>query len=304
VTVAVVDTGVDYLHQDIAPNYVYGRSYINAADLPPGYTLLEPGDEQDYYGHGTHVAGSIAAPITQGRIIGVAPEAKIANYKVLAVCTDPDGKTVGVGFDSWILPAIMDAADDGRQVINMSIGGYADLTNPEDLASYMAWCRATKYAWDKGTLVVAAAGNEEVDLSRGPDRNIPSMTPHALSISATGPFDELAVYSNYGAFNVDFAAPGGDVPEEEYDGWWVDYLCLSALFFDGTYHWYAWMGGTSMATPKVCGVAALIYAHNPGIGPDGVVRILEGSVDDLGAAGYDFQFGWGLPDARQVFGIE
>ena len=300
VTVAVLDTGVDYLHIDIAPNYAYGYSYIDPADLPPGYTLVELGDERDYLGHGTHVAGSIAAPITEGAIIGVAPGAKIANYKVLAAIQDPDGDVRGMGWDSWIIPAIMDAADDGCQVINMSLGGDYDLSNPEDLAGFLAYCRATQYAWEKGTLVVAAAGNDGEDLSQGPIRHSPSATPHALSVSATGPFDELAVYSNYGAFTADFAGPGGNIPDEEYPGWWEDYLCFSSVYFDGTYHWYGWMAGTSMAAPKVTGVAALVYAHNPGIGPAGVVRVLERSADDIGAPGYDFEFGWGLVNAYRA----
>ena len=305
VTVAVLDTGVDYLHQDIAPNYAYGRSYIDPADLPPGYTLVEPGDERDHLGHGTHVAGSIAAPIEYGEIIGVAPGAQIADYKVLAAIQDPDGNVGGMGWDSWILPAIVDAADDGCQVINMSLGGSYDMSDPEDLAGYLAYCRAIQYAWQKGTLVVAAAGNDGEDRSQGPVRDAPSATPSALSVSATGPFDELASYSNYGAFTVDFAGPGGDIPDELYDGWWVDYTCLSALLYadlDGTgpHHWYAWMAGTSMAAPKVTGVAALIYAHNPGITPDQVVEILEMSADDIGAPGYDFLYGWGLVNAYRA----
>jgi hypothetical protein len=302
VTVAVLDTGVDYLHIDIAPNYAYGHSYINPADLPPGYTLVEPGDEQDYLGHGTHVAGSIAAPIEQGAIIGVAPGAKIANYKVLAAIQDPEGEVGGMGFDSWIIPAIVDAADDGCQVINMSLGGYDDLSNPDDLAAFLAFARATQYAWEKGTLVVAAAGNDAVDLSQGPYRHAPAATPHALSISATGPFDELASYSNYGAHTVDFAGPGGDVlsPDEQYPGWYIDYMCLSSLYYDGTDYWYAWMAGTSMAAPKVTGVAALIYAHYPGITPHEVVEILEASAEDIGATGYDFDFGWGLVNAYRA----
>jgi len=309
VTVAVLDTGVDYFHQDIAPNYAYGVSYIDPATLPPGYTLLEPGDELDYIGHGTHVAGSIAAPIEYGAIIGVAPGAKIANYKVLAYVQDPEGDTGGIGFDSWILPAILDAADDGCQVINMSLGGSYDMSNPEDLAGFLAYCRATQYAWQKGTLVVAAAGNDGEDRSQGPVRHAPSATPSALSVSATGPFDELASYSNYGAHTVDFAGPGGDEapPDQQYDDpatpwpdWIEDWLCFSALYFDGTNHWYAWMAGTSMAAPKVSGVAALIYAHFPGITPHQVVEALKASADDIGAPGYDFLYGWGLVNAYRA----
>jgi len=293
VTVAVLDTGVDWTHPDIAPNYAYGASYIDPATLPPGYTLLEPGDAMDYAGHGTHVAGSIAAPIEQGRIIGVAPGAQIANYKVLAVISDPEGRVSGRGFLSWIFPAIVDATDDGCQVINMSLGGDYDLSDPDGLAGYLAYCRATQYAWERGTLVVAAAGNNlprGLDLSQGPIRHAPGATPHALSISATGPTDELAFYSNYGAFHVDFTGPGGDATAE----------CWSAVPVSVDPDGYATMVGTSMATPKVTGVAALIYAHNPGINPDQVVETLKASADDIGAPGYDFLYGWGLVNAYRA----
>lgn len=294
--VAVLDTGVDYTHPDIAPNYAYGKSYV-VAHVHPVLGPMPAEDEDDYHGHGSHVASSIAAPITFGYIIGVAPQAKIYNYKVLT--------RHGYGYGEWIMAAIMDAADDGVHVINLSLGGSAPLVYPEVLAYYEAYARATQYAWEKGALVVAAAGNANKDLSRGPERNWPSATPAALAVSATGPDDKRAFYSNYGAFNADFAGPGGSRPAETYPNWWRDWYCLAA---DARNYWgyppgtavYWWTAGTSMAAPKVSGVAAIIYAANPGITPTGVVRILERTAEDLGKAGLDFQFGWGLVNAYRA----
>ena len=307
VTVAVIDTGVYHSdtdpHPDIQPNFAYAKNYLIPSLLPPGWTPVY-GDDNDHYGHGTHVAGTIAAPITSGHIIGLAPEAKIASYKALGVLEDPDHNLCVAGFDSDILPAVMDAADDGCKVINMSIGGYTDFRDPEDFAAYLAWARATQYAWEHGTLVVAAAGNNTMNASKDPNRHTPSTAPAALAVVATGPTDELASYSNYGAFNADFTAPGGDFQNYPNPGWWLD-MCLSAWSpitidpaLSGAY--YVWAAGTSMATPKVSGIAALIYAHNPGIGPSEVVQLLKRSAEDLGEVGFDLIYGWGMPNAYRA----
>ena len=304
VTVAVLDTGVYAAHPDIALNYAYGKSFVDiTVQLPPGWILWDQGGTQDYEGHGTHVAGSIAATMLDGRIIGVAPQAKIANYKVMiAVLIPIEGmpgyyQATGVGLSSWIIAGLMQAADDGVQVANLSLGGSGLLTDPEDLAWFIAYARATQYAWEKGVLVVSAAGNDEADFSRGPWRNAPSMTPASLAVTATGPGDSLAFYSNWGAFNADFAGPGGDISNRPYS------LCLSS--YSPLNAWapgagWVWMAGTSMAAPKVSGVAALVFSVNPGITPTEVVRILERTAEDLGEPGFDFKYGWGLAHAYRA----
>ena len=323
VTVAVLDTGVysnrypgaiyhpDYpTHPDIEANLAYGKSFVNPEEfIPYGYTPLDDGTPQDYYGHGTHVAGAIAATMYNGLIIGVAPAASIANYKVLATVQRPDGSIGGSGFSAWIIAGLMavaeDAAAENIRVANMSLGGAGLLTDPEDLAWYLAYCRAAQYAWEKGVLVVASAGNSALDWSRGPWRRWPGMAPATLAVTATGPDDKLAFYSDYGAFNADFTGPGGSIPEQTYPYYWYDWYCLSSWSpvsqlpgFWGA-RW-VFSIGTSMAAPKVSGVATLVFAKNPGITPSQVVRILERTAEDLGAPGFDFEYGWGLAHAYRA----
>ncbi len=318
VVVAVLDTGVYGAHPDLVDNYLYGKSFVDTSVPLPPYISVPPeedGSPQDYVGHGTHVAGAIAAMIDTnpsgfagGGVTGVAPEAGIVNYKVLMlVYVDPDPTIPGdeyysgIGFTSWIVAAIIDAADSDVDVINMSLGGTDLFTDPEDLADFISFARATQYAWEKGVLVVTAAGNEVWDPANNPWKNAPSMAPAALAVVSTGGDDLLASYSNYGAFNADFTAPGGDWPPFDPINWWLD-LCASTwspLSVDLPAY-YVWAIGTSMAAPKVSGVAALIYAQNPGISPTEVVRILERTSEDLGAPGYDLTYGWGMVNAYRA----
>jgi len=287
--VAVLDTGVYYPHPDIAPNYLYGKSYV-VDHWHPDFGDVPAEDENDYHGHGTHVAGSIAAPITAGRIIGVAPEAGIANYKVLT--------KHGYGFAAWIMQAIVDAADDGADVINMSLGGYRLIQDADAAAAYVAYLRATQYARRQGALVVASSGNAATDLTRiRPVFHVPSGTPAALSVNSTGMEDELAFYSNYGASETRVVGPGGGDTNIPFS------YCVSAyspLSIGLPGAMYAWSAGTSMAAPKVAGVAALIYAQNPGINPQQVESILMQTADPVGKPGFDPQLGHGIVDAYRA----
>ena len=302
--VAVLDTGVYDLHPDIAPNYAYGKDFVDiTVELPPGWIMWDEGGPQDYEGHGTHVAGSIAGAITSGRIIGVAPEASIANYKVMvAVLIPDDGAFIatGVGFQSWIIDGILTAADDGVDVINMSIGGWRFMNEPDGAAAYVAYLRATEYARRQGVLVVSSSGNAGLDLTRvRPAFHVPSGTPAAMSINATGLDDSLAFYSNYGAAETRVVAPGGDVSTlpSPFS------MCLSA--YSPLNAWapgagYVFSIGTSMAAPKVAGVAALIYAHNPGISPAQVETLLIQTAEDLGTPGFNAEFGHGMVNAYEA----
>ena len=298
-TVAVLDTGVFAAHPDIAPNYAYGKDLVDITiELPPGWIMWDQGGPQDYNGHGTHVAGSIAGAITSGRIIGVAPEASIANYKVMiAVITDENIAT-GIGFQSWIVDGIVTAADDGVDVINMSLGGWRYMNEPGGAAAYVSYVRATQYARQQGTLVVASSGNSALDLTAiRPVFHVPSGTPAAMSINATGPDDSLAFYSNYGASETRVVAPGGDISNMPLS------MCLSA--YSPLNAWAPGAGwvfsiGTSMAAPKVAGVAALVYAQNPRFGPAQVEARLTQTAEDLGKPGFDPQFGHGMVDAYEA----
>ncbi len=288
--VAILDSGVYWEHPDIAPNYLYGKSYV-MEHIDPWGDPAPAEDANDYFGHGTAIAGTIAAPITQGRIIGIAPEAGIANYKVLT--------TFGYGYFDWILQAIVDAADDGVQVINMSFGYFVSM--PDDgAATYVAFVRATSYARQKGVLLVAAAGNEATDLSKiRPIVRLPAGAPGVIAVSATTSTDELAGFSNYGAGSF-VSAPGGDD--------WDPYPFGNCLVAWSPITWipfwagqeYIFGSGTSLAAPKVAAAAALIYAQNPGIGPAQVQARLIQTAEDIGEPGFDREFGHGLVHAYRA----
>lgn len=301
--VAVLDTGVYAAHPDIAPNYAYGKNFTDiTVTLPEGWILWDGGGAQDYEGHGTHVAGTIAASIESGRIIGVAPEAGIANYKVMIAVLIPQGpgsyRATGIGYQSWIINGIVQAAEDGVDVMNLSLGGWLYMNEPGGAAAYVAYLRATQYARQKGVLVVSSSGNGGVDLSKvRPAFSVPSGTPAALSVNATGPDDSLAFYSNYGASETLVVAPGGDISNPPFS------YCLSA--YSPLNAWAPGAGwvftiGTSMAAPKVSGVAALLYAQNPGISVSQVKNILAQTAEPLVKKGFDSKLGHGLVHAYRA----
>ncbi|KEO83759.1 S8 family serine peptidase [Tumebacillus flagellatus] len=296
IVVAVMDTGIDYNHPDIKGNYLYGKSFV------PG----EP-DPIDESGHGTHVAGAIAG---NGRVLGVGPDLKLASYRVFG--------SFGGGATVDIATAIRTAADDNVDVINMSFGGYDWIqdpsSTPKDMkADVKLFERAINYAVKKGVTVVGSAGNEGADLQSpgrltkelyGPDAHgatfrIP-WSKDLIAVSATGEELNRAYYSNYGKGMITLSAPGGDYGT----AWMQDYnwdlmdpykRCLSTVPGGG----YAWMMGTSMASPKAAALAGLIIAHygKDVLAPAKVRDIMEKSATDLGAKGYDGEFGYGLINA-------
>lgn len=321
--VAVLDTGFDTEHPDLKANILSGLSM----SFVPGESVvwnpaLRNGSRSS---HGTHVAGTIAAADNGIGVIGVAPEAKLMLVKVLS--------DRGRGNISWIVNGIMYAADNGADIINMSLGGSlprngqfvnADGTinrYPANLIQeyLLLYKRAVNYATQKGTLVIAAAGNAgnngQTDKSMV---YIPSDVENVLSISATGPvgwglnsstdLDVLASYSNFGN-KVDFAAPGGNhdlyyqkglepcngpvipgITCYAYD------LVLSTGF--GNYYWSA---GTSMAAPHASGVAALVAGkHGGNISPKQLTAILKQSADDIFKAGRDPLSGHGRVNALRA----
>lgn len=349
-TVAVLDTGVMDNHPDlqgqvvdfVATNYCRETGGPQATPSYPKYALWIDFDRLDpanpctpapnvmYEGHGTHVAGIVAAAFGGGQVVGVAPGVRIAAYKVFDRIhfTDQEGEYDDVGaFDGPIFAAILDAARKGYPVINMSLGGTLDPRNREDVAAKVAWDRVLKYANRMGTLVVASAGNSAQN-ANGYLVHIPSDLPTVVSVSATGtatplwqyPYptpetleavpgqDILAFYSNYGAA-VDLAAPGGDCgldlmgqswcyrPSRERPPGWRYHLVLSTVIVDEETPGYAWYGGTSMASPHVAAVAALVKALYPRWTPGEVRAHLKASAE---AAGSRQLFGHGLLDADRA----
>lgn len=295
VRVAVLDTGIDSSHPDLAPNLdlALSTSFIPDEDFddPPGR-------------HGTHVTGIIAAVANDLGTIGVAPDAEIVAVKVLSART-------GSGTFASVLQGIVYAADIGADVINMSLAvrGGMDRREPGVTEILVATQRGINYAHRKGALLVAAAGNDGLDFGgNGALFAYPASFAHVVGVSATAPvgwgveptvfLDNLASYSNVGQAVIDFAAPGGDFVypgDESCSGvpCWVLDMVLSTV--PGG---WSWMAGTSMASPHVAGVAALaVEAYGRPARPAEVESLLRRAAEDLGKPGRDGLYGHGRADA-------
>ena len=182
VTVAVIDSGVDYTHPDLAPNYAGGYDFV-APD----------GDPMDDHGHGTHVAGTIAAamdnptgnPAESEGVVGVAPNARILAYKVC--------RADGTCDDFAMQQAIARAVTDGANVINMSLGQTAFSQSLDD---------AVQEAWNAGLVIVAGAGNDGTT-----QQFYPAALDNVISVAAFDEDHRRASFSSYGSW-VDISAPG------------------------------------------------------------------------------------------------
>lgn len=292
IVVGVIDTGIDYNHPDLKANYAYGKSFV------PGYE-----DAMDENGHGTHVAGAIAA---NGRVMGVGPDLKVAAYRVFG----PDGGAE----TAHIAEALMTAADDNVDVVNMSLGGYDWFQNPDYatqdiVADVHIFNRAIKYAIQKGVTVVGSAGNNGVDISSpgklsGDDKGATHRSPSSqnmIRVSAGGALKNLAFYSNYGVGKIDVMAPGGDLGPN-YDPVTKTGRDNSYLSYSTYPGGYAYMAGTSMAAPKVAGVAGVIIAMHgkDALSPSQVKHIIQSSAEDVFKNGYDGESGFGLVNAENA----
>ncbi|WP_436527529.1 S8 family peptidase [Actinoplanes sp. HUAS TT8] len=225
-------------------------------------TTDKAGGNTDPNGHGTHVAGTIGA--VTGNTIGissVAPDTKILPVRVLG----QDGS----GYMSDAAEGIVWAADNGAKVINMSLGSSSQVT---------AVSNAVAYARSKGVTVIAAAGNER---GSGSPVSYPAADPGVIAVAATDSSDHVASYSNAGSY-VDVAAPGSSI---------------LSTYPAALGRSYATMSGTSMASPHVAGLAALLKAAQPSLTPDQIEQAIEKSAVDLGTAGRDNDYGYGRVDA-------
>lgn len=253
IDVAVIDTGIDAGHPDLAGSVVAGRSFLNNGSEYDSYA--------DDNGHGTHVAGTIGARANDAGVIGVAPQVSFFVAKVL--------DSSGSGYYSDIIAGINWATQKGVDVINMSLGGTADVQAMED---------AVNAAYAANILVVAAAGNEGGSLRR--DTVIyPAKYDSVVAVAATDSADVRASFSSTGPA-VEIAAPGVGI--------------MSTIPGGG----YASWSGTSMATPHVAGTAALLKAANPTATAPEIRTLLQQMADDLGSAGRDVLYGFGLVDAH------
>ncbi|MCJ7563447.1 MAG: S8 family serine peptidase [Candidatus Aminicenantes bacterium] len=281
--VFVLDGGINSQNLDISPNlntslcqsFVPGEGW----DVSPGINNY----------HGTHVAGIIAAAKNDWGIMGVAPEAELVAVKVLS------GRNSGTGLLSYLNQGIVYAADNGADVINMSLGGLlpsrsgwwvGDIHVTAKMVGEMlhATQRAITYAYQKGATLVAAAGNFAIDADH--DQNaviVPAQLAHVIAVSATDAWDGPWYLNNYGQSLVSFAAPGA----------WI----LS----DINKNKFAYLDGTSQAAAHVSGVAALIIGQNGGFfNPAQVESVLKQSADDLGKPGNDDYYGMGRVNAYKA----
>ena len=277
VTVAVVDTGIAYEN--------FGTSFVKAPDLAgtcfvAGYDFINndshPNDDNS---HGTHVAGTVAQTTNNGvGVAGLAFESCLMPVKVL----DRNGS----GSYSAVSNGIRFAADNGAKVINLSLGGSVPSATLES---------AVQYAHGKGVTVVAAAGNENSSAPSYPA----AYDAYVISVGATR-FDEArAPYSNFGP-SVDVVAPGGDTAVDQNADGYGDGV-LQNTFNPNTKNardfGYWFFQGTSMATPHAAALAALVISNGNAVTPDNVRTALQSTADDLGPAGRDDTYGWGLINA-------
>ncbi|MFF4544586.1 S8 family serine peptidase [Streptomyces sp. NPDC001435] len=329
VTVAVIDTGVDDTHPDIAPNFDRDAS-ANCVSGKPDTTDGSWRPSAAESPHGTHVAGEIAGAKNGVGITGVAPGVKVAGIKV--------STTAGYFYTEAVVCGFMWAADHGVDVTNNSY--YTDpwyfncKDDPDQKALVDAITRASRYAEKKGTVNVAAAGNESYDLASDSitdpvspndgtpsDRvidphkcyDIPTQLPGVVTVAATGAKGIKSSFSNYGLGVIDIAAPGGDsTAYQKPEPPATSGLILGPLPGGR----WGYMAGTSMATPHVVGVAALIKSTHPHA-PAALVKALlyaqadatpctdpydingDGKVDAVceGVKNYNGFYGWGTADA-------
>ena len=260
VLVAVLDTGVDRGHPDLAGNVIDGFDFVDRDRAP-----------EDDNGHGTHVAGIIAAVADNGvGVRGAAPGATVLNIRVL------DGNNAGT--TQTVADGVDRAIAEGAKVINLSLGvvsGEETLEPSDPLA--LALNRATA----AGVTVVAAAGNEGLPVCAQP-----VVEPQLICVAAVNDRLQRSPFSNYGA-RVDLVAPGGGEPGNG---------ILSTTPGGG----YSLMVGTSQATPFVSAAAAMLAAL--GMSREQIVNRLLSTSRDLGTPGQDFDYGHGLVDAAAAVG--
>jgi thermitase len=262
--VGIVDTGIQQSHEDLAGKTAncggvnnFGVSLV--VIIVGADPTIVNGKCNDDHGHGTHVAGTIAATANNGK--GVAG---VAFNSPLAICKGLNAQ--GSGTLQMIANCITWTNQQGAKIISMSLGGSGSATLQT----------AVRNATNNGSLLIAAAGN-----SGNSSVSYPAGYPEVVSVAATDHNDAKASFSQFNA-DVEIAAPGVNV---------------TSTWLNGGYNT---ISGTSMATPHVAGVAALIAGANPSGGPAAWRATLDAAVDDLGTPGRDPQFGFGRVNLSKV----
>ena len=268
VTIAIIDTGIAEQATDLAGTcFVAGYDFVNNDYYP-----------HDDNGHGTHVAGTVAQSTNNDLgVAGVAFDACLMPVKVL----DSGGR--GTDFD--VADGIIWATNNGAEVISLSLGGPESTTTKNAVA----------YAYGEGVTIVAAAGN---DGPNGTPGYPAAYDDYVIAVGATRYDETVSYYSTCGGY-VDIAAPGGDITVDQNNDGYGDGV-LQQTFQktgQGTQWGYYFMQGTSMATPHVSGVAALLISKGVATTPAEVREALESTAEDKGDPGWDPEYGWGIVDA-------
>jgi subtilisin family serine protease len=313
VRVAVIDGGIFDAHPDLAGaiDVAASRSFVEG-DVPGlgGCSPQAFNCDTGTFWHGTHVAGIVGARDNATGVVGIAPGSTIVGVKALHN---------GSGSFAAIINAILYAATDGRaDIINMSLGAEFDKKSEGAKELTKALDKAVKFATGRGVLVVVAAGNSAINFDAAKELTVvPAESGDAIAVSSTGPmgfalgatdFRRPSSFSNYGKSIVHVAAPGGDfaLPGEEFcvvaiPGGAIGNPCWAFdMVLSTSRAGYSWAAGTSMASPVVAGIAALMKQKDPGMNPSKLANKIAQSADDEGKPGRDEFYGRGFVNARRA----
>jgi len=290
VLVAIVDSGIDGTLPDFAGRIADSRSFVGGSPLV------------DTEGHGTFVAGEIAANLDTVGITGIAYSSQLLIAKVVK----PDG-TIPLEAEA---AAIRWAADSGARVINLSLGGVRDPVHPNRDTYSPIEARAVAYAYAKGALLVAAVGNgDEAFTEPWPYASYPAALPHVVGVSALTRLGNVPDFSNRDAVYNDISAPGQGI-FSTFPSTMTSQrpTCADQGYSDCGPDEYRNPEGTSFAAPQVSAAAALLLAVNPELTNGQVAGLLEHSADDVNAANgcgrcallRDPLSGWGRLDVAQA----
>ena len=300
VVIGVVDSGIDYNHPDLAAKYIGGYDYESE-------TGGDDNDPMDRLGHGTAVAGIIAA--STNNYIGMAggcPECKIY---VVKVGSSPEWDIIGGSLDQWGgfpgtmedgARGIVNAVNYGARIVSVSGGWICRKWSIDSWGSWKYGCDpiedAVAYANSRGVLIVAAAGNTDIDIVRELGINKlkylqPATEPGVLTVAATDQSDNMASFSYYGRY-VEVAAPGvGILTTDLYlnDTPGFDFINYNNAFY-----------GTSAATPYVSALAGLLWSKRPDLNKEDITKIITMGVDKVNSYYY---IGSGRVDYARAMGF-
>lgn len=253
IRIAILDTGIDKEHEDLSKNFKGGYNFVDNNE-----------DITDLNGHGSHVAGIIAAEDNDIGVVGVAPDAHIYSVKVLDFAA--------TGSTSDMVSGVEWAVENNMQIINLSLGSNTDS---------ISFRRSVEKVYNNGILIVAAAGNNGNMMGNGDSMDYPAKYNNVVSVGATDVNDNRAKFSSTGP-SLEISAPGVDIP--------------STL----PRNRYGTLSGTSMSSPHVSGVAALVMKANPGMTNTEVRIRLQITAQNIAKNGFLAKkdwYGYGLVDA-------